>query len=77
LWSALCDLPIPKSYSSTIGVEFAKKKLTEENTSITGQFWDTSGAERFRAIVTNYYRNSNIILACFSFDDVESFEYIW
>ena len=49
---------------STIGVEFAYLKIDnidedDPKKSLSIQIWDTSGAERYRAITTSHIRNSD------------------
>ncbi len=44
---------------STIGVEFATKKvMTTNGKSVRAQIWDTAGQERYRAITSAYYRGA-------------------
>ena len=43
---------------STIGVEFATRKVQVDGKSIKAQIWDTAGQERYRAITTAYYRGA-------------------
>ena len=53
-----------REMESTVGVEFAyltKNNIDEEDPSksLAIQIWDTSGAERYRAITTSHIRNSD------------------
>ena len=53
-----------REMESTVGVEFAyltKDNIDEEDPkkSLAIQIWDTSGAERYRAITTSHIRNSD------------------
>ena len=53
-----------REMESTVGVEFAyltKDDVDEEDPSksLAIQIWDTSGAERYRAITTSHIRNSD------------------
>ncbi|KAG0438639.1 GTP-binding protein YPT31/YPT8 [Dictyocoela muelleri] len=43
---------------ATIGVEFATKTFTINNSIIKAQIWDTAGQERYRAITSAYYRGT-------------------
>lgn len=55
---------------ATIGVQFFK--FDTENSSgekIELQIWDTAGQENSRAIVLQYFRDTNVALVCFDFLD--------
>ncbi|KAF9274920.1 Ras- protein Rab-11A [Mortierella alpina] len=42
----------------TIGVEFTTKNIHVDREIIKAQIWDTAGNERYRAIITTYYRGA-------------------
>lgn len=60
--------------NSTIGVEFSKKLIKVENSTINLQVWDTAGQERFRAITTAYYRGSKGILLVYDITNINTFD---
>lgn len=74
----------PQEFSSiTIGVEFGSivEKVSQctdiiTNAEVKVQIWDTSGQERFRAIVSNYYRHSQGVVLMFDMCSRKSFENI-
>jgi small GTP-binding protein len=77
--SSLCENYITNTfnnteYNPTIGLEFYSKIITVDNKIIHLQIWDTAGQERFRCITTQYYRDANGIIICFSLDDPKSFQ---
>lgn len=59
---------------STIGVEFATKRLETDGKSIKAQIWDTAGQERYRAITSAYYRGAVGALLVFDIAKRSSFE---
>ncbi|MCA0403605.1 MAG: GTP-binding protein [Proteobacteria bacterium] len=60
----------------TIGARHFQKKIKHEGDDTFHQydFSDTSGDERFAAIISNYYRNAAIILLCFDLTDEKSID---
>ncbi|CAK94311.1 unnamed protein product (macronuclear) [Paramecium tetraurelia] len=62
-----------RDYNVTIGLEFASKKVTIQDTALTLQIWDTAGQEAFRSIARSFYRNSAAIIIVFKLTSRESF----
>ena len=54
---------------STVGVEFASKKVNVNGVNIKLQIWDTAGQERYRSITSAYYKGSK---GCFIVYDITS-----
>lgn len=74
LLSRFADNQFTESYVSTIGVDFKNKTIElDNNKKIKLQLWDTAGHERFRAIISSYYRGSSGILLVFDVNDEKSF----
>merc|ERR1719193_1955985 len=69
-----------EDYKSTIGANFAVKKLKiwdeNEKTSreISLQLWDTAGQERFRALSAPFYRGSQVCVMVYDINNVVSFD---
>lgn len=61
----------------TIGVDFYSRtyNLSESKTGRLG-LWDTSGQERFKAIVRTFYRNSHIVLFAFDLTNFGTFNHL-
>ena len=59
---------------NTIGVEFATRSLHIDGKSIKAQIWDTASQERYRAIVSAYYRNALGALLVYDISRHETFE---
>ncbi|CAE7746789.1 RAB34 [Symbiodinium microadriaticum] len=64
-----------EEYQPTIGVEFNSLRFqSEEGLILKLQVWDTAGMDRFRAIVSAYYRGAAGFLAVFSLGSRASLE---
>ena len=77
--SSLCENYITSTfndtkYNPTIGLEFYSKIITFDSKFVHLQIWDTAGQERFRCITTQYYRDANGVIICFSLNDPTSFQ---
>ena len=49
-------------YAPTIGVDFASKIITSDETQVKIHIWDTAGQERFDSIINAYYKEANMAL---------------
>lgn len=52
------DNKFEPSHISTIGVDFKIKTIMIGEITIKMQIWDTAGHERFRSVVSSYYRGA-------------------
>lgn len=68
------DNRFQSSHDSTIGVEFATKIISRQNTVYKLQIWDTAGQETFRSITRSYYRGTIGCLMVYDITNRESFE---
>ncbi|KAK8803810.1 hypothetical protein WA158_001504 [Blastocystis sp. Blastoise] len=74
-----CDGTFAKSYVATIGVDFKIKYISIDNKIIKTQIWDTAGTERFRSVVSSYFRGAQGVVLVYdvtkksSFDKIGSF----
>ena len=64
------------TYISTIGVDFKIRTINIDNKTVKVQIWDTAGQDRFRTIVSSYYRGAHCIMFVFDLTDRNSFENI-
>jgi small GTP-binding protein len=57
----------------TIGVDFKVKELMVDEKHVKLQVWDSAGQERFRNIVSSYYRNCSGIIIVYDVTSRDSF----
>ncbi|KAM9320483.1 ras-related protein Rab-7b [Gastrophryne carolinensis] len=60
-------------YRNTLGAHILSKTINVEDTSLKLQIWDTGGQERFRSLVSSFYKGSDGCLLVFDVTDEESF----
>lgn len=65
-----------ETFISTIGVDFKIRTIEKDGKKVRLQIWDTAGQDRFRNIVSTFYRNANGILLVFDVTDMETFNNI-
>lgn len=63
---------------TTIGIDFFKKTLhfidhNDSNVIVNLKIFDTAGQERFRTVITGFYRDANGIILVFDLNDINSF----
>lgn len=68
------DNRFQSSHDLTIGVEFATKIISKQNTVYKLQIWDTAGQEAFRSITRSYYRGTIGCLMVYDVTNKTSFE---
>jgi len=63
-----------ETYASTIGVDFTIHSLRVAEKTVKMQIWDTAGQDRFKSIVSAYYRGA--LAVCYTYDttSLNSFE---
>lgn len=62
-----------QQFNSTIGVDFRSKIFKYGDKNIKLQIWDTTGQERFRPIVSNFYAECNGIIIVYDVSNRTSF----
>lgn len=65
-----------REMTTTLGVDFRKKKLNIKGMSVDVQVWDTAGQERFRNITPVYYKNVHGVILVYDITCHKSFENI-
>ena len=63
-----------ESYKCTIGVDFLMKSLVINGQTVKLQLWDTAGQEKYKSMVSSYYRGANVALIVFDLTNHQSFE---
>ena len=64
------------NYIPTVGFEFFNLNLRIKERNIRLQIWDTCGQEKFRSLISNFYRNSSLAIIVYSIIDPDSFNHI-
>eukprot|EP01088_Endostelium_zonatum_P020188 TRINITY_DN72_c0_g1_i1.p1 TRINITY_DN72_c0_g1~~TRINITY_DN72_c0_g1_i1.p1 ORF type:complete len:213 (+),score=49.66 TRINITY_DN72_c0_g1_i1:74-712(+) len=65
-----------ESYISTIGVDFKIRTVKVEDKTVKLQIWDTAGQEKFRTIISSYYRGAHGIIVAFDTTDELTFNHV-
>ena len=63
-------------YTPTVGFEFFNLNIKIKGKNIRLQIWDTCGQEKFRSLITNFYRNASLAIIVYSIDEEKSFNHI-
>lgn len=58
----------------TIGLEFREKIIEKNNVKAKICIWDTAGQDKYRAIISAYYRNADAIILMYDSTNKSSFE---
>ncbi|KAM4701073.1 ras-related protein Rab-7b [Discoglossus pictus] len=61
-------------YLNTLGAHILTKTIQLDNTAIKMQIWDTGGQERFRSLISTFYKGSDGCMLVFDVTDEETFE---
>lgn len=62
------------THMSTIGLDFHIKPMHHNNEHINLRIWDTGGQERFRSIISTYFRGAHAVILCFDVTNLLSFD---
>ena len=63
-----------ESYKCTIGVDFLMKSIIINGQTVKLQLWDTAGQEKYKSMVSSYYRGANVALIVFDITNHQSFD---
>uniref|UniRef100_A0A8C5RTJ6 Ras-related protein Rab-7b n=1 Tax=Laticauda laticaudata TaxID=8630 RepID=A0A8C5RTJ6_LATLA len=63
-----------EDYRTTLGASILSKVMEVDHTPLKLQIWDTGGQERFRSIVSTFYKGSDGCMLAFDVTDMDSFE---
>ena len=53
----------------TIGFEFFSFIVLINNKIIKLQLWDTSGQEKYKSLMSNFYRNTSLAIIAYAIDE--------
>jgi Ras-related protein Rab-1A len=70
------DIVQTEEYYPTIGVDFKIKAVESNGKNIKINIWDTAGQEKFKSIISYYYKNIAAAILVFDVTNRESFENI-
>ena len=63
-----------ETFLPTIGVDFKIRTIEQGGSIVKLQMWDTAGQEKFKTIVSAYYKGAQGILFVFDLCDSRSFK---
>nr|XP_056701179.1 ras-related protein Rab-7b [Euleptes europaea] len=63
-----------EDYQTTLGASVLSKMVVVDNTILKLQIWDTGGQERFRSMVSTFYKGADGCVLAFDVTDEDSFE---
>uniref|UniRef100_A0A3B5LN16 Ras-related protein Rab-36 n=1 Tax=Xiphophorus couchianus TaxID=32473 RepID=A0A3B5LN16_9TELE len=67
-----CKDVFERDYKATIGVDFEIERFQILGVPFSLQIWDTAGQEKFKCIVSTYYRGAQVIVTVFDMADIQS-----
>lgn len=73
LCKQFCDHTFDPRQTQTIGLEFGRRVVDIDGSSVKLQVWDTAGQERFRSVTHAYFRSSAAVLFVFDISNRNSF----
>jgi len=70
-----CKDEFNEQHDVTIGGAYMQQTVTlPDGTAVKMHIWDTGGSDRFRAMVSLYYRDAAAAIICYDVKDEKSFE---
>nr|XP_058925224.1 ras-related protein Rab-7b isoform X1 [Kogia breviceps]XP_058925233.1 ras-related protein Rab-7b isoform X1 [Kogia breviceps] len=63
-----------EDYQTTLGASILSKIIILDDTTLKLQIWDTGGQERFRSMVSTFYKGSDGCILAFDVTDLDTFE---
>ncbi|XP_072853374.2 ras-related protein Rab-7b isoform X1 [Pogona vitticeps] len=63
-----------EDYRTTLGASILSKVVVVDQTPLKLQIWDTGGQERFRSMVSTFYKGSDGCMLTFDVTDMDSFD---
>ena len=61
-------------FFTTLGTDFIRKEVDNNNTPLNVQVWDTAGQEKFRTITKNFYKRSDGLLLVYDMSTKDSYK---
>uniref|UniRef100_A0A670I8R7 Ras-related protein Rab-7b n=1 Tax=Podarcis muralis TaxID=64176 RepID=A0A670I8R7_PODMU len=63
-----------EDYRTTLGASILTKMVVVDSSPLKLQIWDTGGQERFRSMVSTFYKGSDGCMLAFDVTDMDSFQ---
>lgn len=73
LFKTLSNQEFSKDTITTIGVEFGELNINFRDTQYILKCWDTAGQEKYKSLISNYYRNISFVIFVFDLNNTQSF----
>ena len=68
-----CRNTFTEAYDVTIGGAYMQQTVNVDGTVVKLHIWDTGGSDRFRSLVSMYYRDAVAAIICYDLANPESF----
>lgn len=65
--NAFCGNEFSYEYNVTVGVDFGSKVVNIDGRTFKLHIWDTAGQEKFRSLISSYYRGTDLALIVFDY----------
>ena len=69
-----CKNTFEDNYYVTIGGAYMQQTVNIEGTLVKLHIWDTGGSDRFRSLVSMYYRDAIAAIICYDLTNEKTFE---
>lgn len=71
-----CENEFNANYITTIGLDFKVKPMLIKDEACRVQVWDSAGQDRFRTLVSTYFRGAHGIMLCYDVTEEDSFHHV-
>ena len=69
-----CRNTFSESYDVTIGGAYMQQNINIDGSIVKLHIWDTGGSDRFRSLVSMYYRDAVAAIICYDLTNEHSFK---
>lgn len=69
-----CKNTFSENYDVTIGGAYMQQTVNVKGTIVKLHIWDTGGSDRFRSLVSMYYRDAMAAIVCYDLTNETSFQ---
>ena len=76
IFNKFCTGKYEENHSATVGVDFEVKDVKYNDKNYSIQIFDTAGQERFKSIITSYFRLADAFFVIFDLTNKHSLEYV-